>query len=1009
VLENRTPAQSLADLAARTGERHAVVSFARPIERAERAALEASGVKLLGYLGSNSYFASISRDADTAAAAQAAPLTGASAIPTEVKIDPLLADGGLPTWLATRELTADERQNALVPLQVLLYDDADVGAVAADLLAPLGGQLVNQLISVNGMVVLIPASHIGDLASDDRVQWIEAPLRLEPENDSNRTRTQAAQAQTAPYNLNGSGVTVLVFDAGSVRATHQDFGGRVTVLDGAATHYHSTHCAGTIGGSGAASGGTYRGMAPGVDILSAAFEYDGTDIFLYSNPGDIEADWGTAIGMGASIGSVSLGTNTAPNGFPCSLHGQYGLTAAVVDNMIRGSLGDPVIVTWAAGNERGDGSCGTAYWTTAPPSNMKNAIVCGALNSNDDSMTSFSSWGPADDGRLKPDVSGPGCQSNGDGGVTSTGDGSDTEYITLCGTSMATPTIAGCSALLVEDFHTLNGGADPSNALVKAILAHTAVDIGNTGPDYQSGYGSVRIVDAIDHMRTGSYDESTVDQSEVNGYTIDVSPGASELRVTLSWDDPAGTPNVGAALVNDLDLRVVDPNGVQHFPWTLDSSSPATPAVRTKADHLNNLEQVYVSSPMSGTWRVEVGGTNVPDGPQTYAITATPTLVSDSVSVAVSSTVPVAQQPATPLTVDAQVTLKNDTLVPGSVTLHYRLTGGAFSSSAMTDQGGGLYSGEVPGASCGDLIEFYVSGEGQTLGVSTDPAGGAADPYTVQVGQIDTIVDLDFQSSSGGWTVGAAGDSATTGVWERGDPQFTGAQPEDDASPDGTLCWVTQAAAGSGLGTYDIDGGATTLLTNVMDMSALDNPIVSFWVWYSNDSGSAPNEDVFYADISTNGGGSWSNLLTIGPSGEHTQGNWNRYEYNLLDEGVTPTSQVQLRFVASDLLNGSIVEALVDEFSVTSLSCTGPTACSPADLTTQGAGIGDPGYGVPDNQVTAADLNYYVNAYVAGDIGIADVTTQGSGVGDPGYGVPDGMVSAADIQYFVNLYLLGCP
>jgi len=83
--------------------------------------------------------------------------------------------------------------------------------------------------------------------------------------------------------------------------------------------------------------------------------------------------------------------------------------------------------------------------------------------------------------------------------------------------------------------------------------------------------------------------------------------------------------------------------------------------------------------------------------------------------------------------------------------------------------------------------------------------------------------------------------------------------------------------------------------------------------------------------------------------------------------------------------------------------------CSPADLTTQGAGVGDPNYGVPDGQVTAADLNYYVNAYVAGNAAIADVTTQGAGIGDPGYGVPDGMVTAADIQYFVNLWNLGCP
>jgi len=82
--------------------------------------------------------------------------------------------------------------------------------------------------------------------------------------------------------------------------------------------------------------------------------------------------------------------------------------------------------------------------------------------------------------------------------------------------------------------------------------------------------------------------------------------------------------------------------------------------------------------------------------------------------------------------------------------------------------------------------------------------------------------------------------------------------------------------------------------------------------------------------------------------------------------------------------------------------------CSPADVTTTGAGIGDPGYGVPDGSITTADIQYYVNLFVAGDPA-ADLTTTGAGVGDPGYGVPDGAITAADIQYYVNLWVLGCP
>ena len=87
----------------------------------------------------------------------------------------------------------------------------------------------------------------------------------------------------------------MVYDAGTARSTHVDFGGRLTVRDGSGQHFHATHVAGTIGGSGSASGGVNRGMAPAVTIESYGFEYDGTGTFLYTNPGDFEADYADAI------------------------------------------------------------------------------------------------------------------------------------------------------------------------------------------------------------------------------------------------------------------------------------------------------------------------------------------------------------------------------------------------------------------------------------------------------------------------------------------------------------------------------------------------------------------------------------------------------------------------------------------------------------------------------------------------------------------------------------------
>src|SRR5262249_21734938 len=156
------------------------------------------------------------------------------------------------------------------------------------------------LESVNGIVALIPRSRIAALAAADEVAWVEPALpqlqeasvprlpgpALPPApNDSNRARTQADLLQAPPYNLDGSGVNVLVYDGGTGRATHVDFGGRLFVRDGSGTLGHSTHVAATIGGNGAASGGTFRGMAPAVTIQAYGFFFNGQGMLFFTNLG----------------------------------------------------------------------------------------------------------------------------------------------------------------------------------------------------------------------------------------------------------------------------------------------------------------------------------------------------------------------------------------------------------------------------------------------------------------------------------------------------------------------------------------------------------------------------------------------------------------------------------------------------------------------------------------------------------------------------------------------------
>ena len=194
-------------------------------------------------------------------------------------------------------------------------------------------------------------------------------------------------------------------------------------------------------------------MAPAATIESYGFEQEGglEEGFLYTDPGDLEEDYSQAINSyGAVLANNSIGTNTAPNGFPCDWTGNYGITSNLIDSVVRGDLGGDIRIVWANGNERGSSNCGTSYNSTAPPACAKNHITVGAFNSNDESMTYFSSWGPTDDGRIKPDISAPGCQDDDDGGVTSCS--SSGGYTTMCGTSMACPTVTGLSALIVQDW-----------------------------------------------------------------------------------------------------------------------------------------------------------------------------------------------------------------------------------------------------------------------------------------------------------------------------------------------------------------------------------------------------------------------------------------------------------------------------------------------------------------------------------------------------------------------------
>ena len=902
-------------LAARPDTRHFIIQFDRAVSRHLRARLAGTGIQLLNPLGSNAYFASLNAatlDADAVVALGI--VRSVQEVTSFHRMHPTLASGDVPTWSVVEQRSGEA---PIVAAYVKFHPDVDLEVGGRTVVRFYGGRVVDVVESVGTLVVEMPHPNLLALASADEVQWIEPPLPRMREvslNDSSRVSIQASQVQAAPYDLDGSGVSVLVYDGGSARASHNDFAGRLTVRDSSGLSNHATHVSGTVGGDGSSGGGTHAGMAPAVTIESYGFEYDGSGVFLYTNPGDIEDDYDEAINTyGVDLSNNSIGTNTEPNGFLCSYQGDYGITSELIDSIVGGSLGAPFRVVWANGNERQGSTCDIEgygdYYSTAPPATAKNHITVGAANSNNDSMTSFSSWGPTDDGRIKPDISGPGCQSNGDGGVTSTSSSSDTAYSVACGTSMAAPAVTGALSLLLEDHRVqFPASGDPRNSTFKALLAQTASDEGNVGPDYQFGYGVVKIKDAIDHMRSGRFREDQLDH-QAGSYVYEVTVGAGQdLQVTLAWDDAPGTPNVFKSLVNDLDLVVTSPGGTRHYPWTLDPANPSFAAVQTSEDHLNNIEQVSVSSAQVGTWTIEVFGFDIPSGPQPFSITASHDLtLAPAVQISFVNDLPTRLTPDLAHTVTAQVIGLNDTVVGGSPTLHVRYDGGSYLALPMTSIGGDQFQADLPPGVCTATPEFYFSASGASSGPATNPLDAPTTVYQATMETATTLFSDDFETDQG-WSV--TNVSLTDGPWERGDPAGDGGRCDPLMDHDGSgQCYLTDNV----LGNSDVDGGPTRLTSPTLDLASSNDPTVRYAYWMCTNTFDTDRLEV---EISANGGSSWTLVDSIQDSG-----GWAVRTFRVLDY-VTPTSNVQVRFNVDDNPNDSVIEAAIDAFLIQDTDCT---------------------------------------------------------------------------------------
>jgi subtilisin family serine protease len=389
---------------------------------------------------------------------------------------------------------------------------------------------------------------------------------------------------------------------------------------------HATHVAGTLGGDGTLSlskGGTagqWRGIATNVDFYSYGF--------LDNNLEPEEHDGAiNTYGIDLSQNSWTLNLGAGSTQF-----GDYTSRAVKYDKVVRGVYGRRIPIFFAAGNDRDKpGRCGTGYNCIPPPgSTAKNIVTVGATNSDDDSMPAFSGWGPVDDGRLKPEVVAPGCESIGETYIKSTLPGDTYGGPGWCGTSMAAPVVSGVAALIIQQYRTCHAGNDPLPSTVKALLVHGAVDLDddssyyNPGPDYASGYGRIDAQASVDLVKDGKVREDVISaDDEWDWYSVQVTSSLQPLKVTLAWDDWEGTVNANTALVNDLHLRLYygskwgDPD---YYAWTLDRFNPSDDADADTYNFKDPLEQIVVNNPTPGTYFIAVWGWEVPNAPQKYSL-----------------------------------------------------------------------------------------------------------------------------------------------------------------------------------------------------------------------------------------------------------------------------------------------------------------------------------------------------------------------------------------------------
>ncbi|MBL1129252.1 MAG: hypothetical protein D8M54_12185, partial [Chloroflexi bacterium] len=602
-----------------------VIQFNGPVRSEWLRVLEANGLPMLQYYPHNAYLTWGSAAA-IASTANLSFVRWQGAVHPAYKVDPNL----------------DGFNGRIQNVDIMFYNDGDIDATLSALKS-LGATVLQHYPAqpdkaFYDTIVEIDANVLTSVAQLNTVLWLgylgPAPIlddemssQIVAGNHPGGVPVTGYNAHLSALGVDGTGVTWAIIDTG-VDYAHPDLNSRIGggydypgapvgagPGDDCSGGGHGTHVAGIVGGDATAGFQDANGFLYGLGIAPGVTFFASNSLCAPSWPpaGGWQEHSKRAVLGGAVGGNNSWTTGEGTN------HG-YQASERTHDIMVRDgnfdtvNVAEPFIEVFSAGNS------GPGTGTLTAPKEAKNLIVtASSLNfreGNINNISSFSSRGPAVDGRWVPTIAAPGStiassrRLAGGAQCATPISGTNNHYAFCSGTSMASPHAAGAVVLFTEWWRNWNSGADPSPAMAKAMIVNGAVDMGTADiPNINEGWGRINITNIISPSVLFVYRDQ-VDMFTATGQQLVLNLGVADptkpVRITLAWSDAPGAVGANPALVNNLNLTVV--NNSNTYRGNVFSGGWSTTG--GSYDNINNLENVYIQNP-GGDLTITIDAANI--------------------------------------------------------------------------------------------------------------------------------------------------------------------------------------------------------------------------------------------------------------------------------------------------------------------------------------------------------------------------------------------------------------